>query len=62
MKGGCIPSENKFKAQINNKLRWLASNINFKLLHTGCPIAHGLEWNVARVNFCKTEDESGAVG
>ena len=25
----------------NNKLRWLASDINFKLLlHTGCPITH----------------------
>ena len=24
----------------NNKLRWLASDINFKLLHTGCSIAH----------------------
>ena len=25
----------------NTKLRWLASDINSKLLHTGCPIAHG---------------------
>ena len=32
----CIPSKNKFKTQMNNKLRWLASDINFKLLHTGC--------------------------
>ena len=28
------------KHKKNNKLRWLASDINFKLLHTGCPIAH----------------------
>ena len=24
----------------NAKLRWLATDINFKLLHTGCPITH----------------------
>ena len=24
----------------NNELRWFATGINFKLLHTGCPIAH----------------------
>ena len=40
VKGGYIPSKNKFKTQKNNKLRWLASDINFKLLHTECPIAH----------------------
>ena len=40
MKGGRTPSENKFKTQINNTLWWIASDINFKLLHTGCPIAH----------------------
>ena len=40
VKGGCIPGKNEFKTQKNNKLRWLASDINFKLLHTGCPIAH----------------------
>ena len=34
------PSKNKFKAQINNKLRWLTSDINFQLLLTECPIAH----------------------
>ena len=39
MKGGCIPGKNKLKTQENNKLRWLTSDINFKLLHTGCPIA-----------------------
>ena len=38
--GGCIPSKNKFKPQKNTDLRWLASDINFKLLHIGCPIAH----------------------
>ena len=42
VKGGCTPSKYKFKTQRNNKLRWLASDINFKLLSTGCPIAHGL--------------------
>ena len=42
VKGNYIPSKNKFKTQKHNKLRWLASNINFKLLHTGCPIAHDL--------------------
>ena len=40
VKGGCIPSKNKSQIQRNNKLRWLASDINFKLLHTGCLIAH----------------------
>ena len=40
-KGGCIPSKIKLKTQKeNNKLGWLASDINFKLVHTGCPIAH----------------------
>ena len=39
VKGCSIPSKNEFKTQINNKLRWLASDINFKLLHIGCPIA-----------------------
>ena len=40
VKGGCIPSKNKFKTQKYNRLRWLVSDINFKLLHTGCPNAH----------------------
>ena len=40
VKGGRIPSKNKFKTQKNSKLRWLASDINFKLLRTGCPITH----------------------
>ena len=40
VKGGCFPSEYKFKTQKYNKLRWLASDLNFKLLHTGCPNAH----------------------
>ena len=39
---GCIPSKYKFKTQKYNKLRWLASDLNFKMLHTGCPNAHGL--------------------
>ena len=37
----CIPSNNEFKTQNTTKLRWLASDINFKLLHTGCPVDHG---------------------
>ena len=41
VKSRCIPSKNKLKTQMNNKLRWLASDINFKLLHIGCPITHG---------------------
>ena len=41
VKGGFILSKNKFKTRKkNNKFRWLASDIIFKLLHTGCPIAH----------------------
>ena len=28
------------KHKKNSKLGWLASEINFKLLHTGCPSAH----------------------
>ena len=27
--------------QKHTKLGWFASDINFKPLHTGCPIAHG---------------------
>ena len=41
VKGGCIPIKNKFKTQKFNKLRWLASDINFKLPHPGDPNAHG---------------------
>ena len=41
VKGGCIPSKNKFKHKKDNKLRRLASVINLKLLHTWCAIAHG---------------------
>ena len=41
VKGGYVPSKNKFKNTKNNKLRWLAADINFKLLHSGCPIARG---------------------
>ena len=40
LKGGCIPNENKFNTQKNNKLRWLASVMHSKLLHSGCPIIH----------------------
>ena len=40
VKVGCIPSKNKFITQENVKLKWLASDINPKLLHTGCPITH----------------------
>ena len=41
VKGGCITSKNKSKTQKFNRLRWLASDINFKLLHIGCPNAQG---------------------
>ena len=40
MKGGCIPGRDKFKTQRNSMFRWLATDIKFKLLHTGCPITH----------------------
>ena len=40
LKGGCIPSKNKFNTQKNNNLRWLPSVMHFKLLHSGCPITH----------------------
>ena len=40
VKGGCILIGSKNKNTIN-KLKWLSSDIKFKLLHTGCPIAHG---------------------
>ena len=40
VKGGCIPSKNKFITQKYNKLRWLTSDTYFKQLHTGCPNAH----------------------
>ena len=42
VKGGCIASKNKFKIQINIKLRWLPSDVNFKLLHTRYPIARDI--------------------
>ena len=32
----------KQKKKKHSNLTWLASDINFKLLHTGCPIAHGV--------------------
>ena len=32
VKGGCIPSKNKFETQKYNKLRWLTFDLNFKLL------------------------------
>ena len=37
VKGGCIPSKNKLKT---HKLRWLESDIDFKLLRNRYPIAH----------------------
>ena len=43
VKGGCIPSKIKFKTQRSSNLRWLAFDLNFKLPHTGCPIAHGIQ-------------------
>ena len=41
MKGGFIQIKNMFTRK-NNKLRRLGTDIDFKLLHIGCPIAHGL--------------------
>ena len=43
------------KHRKNNKLRLLASDINFKRLPTGCPIAHGLTStrSIDDVNFIK---------
>ena len=43
MRDGCIVYQVKISAKQkkNAKFRWLASDINFKLLRTGCPIAHG---------------------
>ena len=41
VQGGSIPCKKKFKTKINTKLRWLTPDVNFKLLQTGCPIAHG---------------------
>ena len=40
VKGGCIPSKYEFKTQKYNKIRWLASAINFEPLHIRCPIVH----------------------
>ena len=34
VKGGCVPSKNKFKEK-NNKLRWLATDINFNCYTLG---------------------------
>ena len=34
VRGSCIPSKNDFKTQKKIKLRWLASDINSKLLDT----------------------------
>ena len=39
--GGCIRCKISSKHK-NIKLRWFASNINSKLLRTGCPIPHGI--------------------
>ena len=36
-----MSNKNKFITQKNNKLGWFATDIKFKLLHTGCPITHG---------------------
>ena len=55
VKGGCIPSKNKFKTIKNNKLRWLASDINFKLLHTGFAIAHDIFQNYHTRGAFQTE-------
>ena len=33
-----VKISSKYKKK-NNELRWLTSDVNFKLLHIGCPIA-----------------------
>ena len=40
VKGGCILRKNKLRTQEDNRLRWLASDVNLKLLHIECPVAH----------------------
>ena len=37
-----MKSKNKFKARRNSKLKLLATDVNFKLLHARCSIAHAL--------------------
>ena len=57
VRGSCIDS----KHQKNAKLRWLAAEINFKLLNTRCPIAHELNYQMGlhfpfilqQIHFCK---------
>ena len=49
VKGACIPSKNNFKTQKHIKLTWLVSDMNFKLLHIGCPIAHVQKPNIEEV-------------
>ena len=41
----------KHKKTINNKLRWLASEIDFKLLNTGFPIAHAFDFRQGKPNL-----------
>ena len=38
--GGCIPNNKNQNTTKNNKSRWLATDMNFKLLHTGFPITY----------------------
>ena len=40
VRGGCVYQAKISSKHKNTKLRWLASDIYFKLLHIGCPIAH----------------------
>ena len=35
LKGGCVLSKNKFKTQKNNKLRWLATDMNLNCYTLG---------------------------
>ena len=52
VKGVCIPSKNKLKTQKYTELRWLASEITFKLLNTGCSIDHAFYFNLKIRNLC----------
>ena len=50
LRGGYVRSKNELKdTNKNNNLRWLATDINFKLLHIGCPIAHAATLNCVTI-------------
>ena len=50
-KGGSLLKKFKITKQLTqnyNKIRWLASDLNFKLLHTGCPNAYAVIMGLKR--------------